>query len=540
MTNNRTQGGPRGMTRRAKLLAAGVVAAAAVTVAACFVKRGSTVEPVVSDDTKAKERLFRDWPQPDAVVIVSGQQHGYLDPCGCSRPQIGGLIRRYNLIEDLKGRGWPILAVDAGDIAQRKAPGGLPNIREVALLKYKVSMESLKRMSYSTVSFGTHEAALSLMDALAVFTLNNNDAAGKPSPPFVLAANLDKREEKFPGLVEPWKVVPVPGADLKIGIVGVVGPSVAKEIKDQIKDPDVRFDEGSSAAIKAAIKALEPHKPDLRVLLYHGQPEEARACALAFPKNFPIIVCISTFDEPPSNADIVKEAGSMIVTVGHKGKYVGAVGVNRTGWDDPKFELRYQLVRLGEEYLTPENKEKGHPVLELMEQYTKELKRENYLAKYLPSKHPSQVGVAADQKPTYIGPDRRCKKCHESAYEIWEKSAHSHAYQTLVNAKKPANRQFDGECIVCHTVGFAYESGFRNEKDTPKLTDVGCESCHGPASQHAKNPNNAEFRAALNPWKGDATRIEIDLCVKCHDPDNDVNWSFEKWKKIIHNNPKDD
>src|SRR5262249_3702664 len=156
-----------------------------------------------------------------------------------------------------------------------------------------------------------------------------------------------------------------------------------------------------------------------------------------------------------------------------------------------------------------------------------------YLAKYRPTKLPSQVDKPADQKPEYVGSDR-CMKCHESAYEIWKKSPHSHAYQSLVDAKNPSNRQYDGECIVCHTVGFTYASGFRNEKDTPTLLNVGCESCHGPASQHVKNPNNAGLREALNPWKHDVKRIEIDLCVKCHDPDNDVHWSFDKWQKIIH------
>src|SRR5262249_1463933 len=136
--------------------------------------------------------------------------------------------------------------------------------------------------------------------------------------------------------------------------------------------------------------------------------------------------------------------------------------------------------------------------------------------------------------PVYVGSDR-CQKCHESAYKIWKESDHARAYDTLLKAKHPSNRQFDGECIVCHTVGFTYDSGFRNEKDTPKLINVGCQSCHGPASQHLKHSNNAQFSAPLNPWKHDAKKIEIDLCVKCHDPDNDVHWSFDKWKKIVHN-----
>src|SRR6185312_9998287 len=82
-------------------------------------------------------------------------------------------------------------------------------------------------------------------------------------------------------------------------------------------------------------------------------------------------------------------------------------------------------------------------------------------------------------------------------------SKHSHAYQTLVDAKHPSLRQYDGECIVCHTVGFGYKSGFTDAIKTPHLENVGCESCHGPGSLHAKNPNDLEWQARMNqPWRG--------------------------------------
>ena len=30
------------------------------------------------------------------ALLLSGESHGYLQPCGCSEPQKGGLARRYN------------------------------------------------------------------------------------------------------------------------------------------------------------------------------------------------------------------------------------------------------------------------------------------------------------------------------------------------------------------------------------------------------------------------------------------------------------
>src|SRR5262249_45536092 len=45
--------------------------------------------------------LFQGWPRPELVLVLSGEEHGYLLPCGCSRPQVGGLERRYNFVEQL-------------------------------------------------------------------------------------------------------------------------------------------------------------------------------------------------------------------------------------------------------------------------------------------------------------------------------------------------------------------------------------------------------------------------------------------------------
>src|SRR5262249_12489855 len=157
-------------------------------------------------------------------------------------------------------------------------------------------------------------------------------------------------------------------------------------------------------------------------------------------------------------------------------------------------QFKYKLVEMSEDYLTPKEEEENHPIIKLMEDYTRELKDKNYLARYGQSKHMLQalppvaeLDEPGDGKPTYVGSEA-CRNCHRSAYKVWKETPHSHAYQTLVDARRPSLRQHDGECIVCHTVGFGYTSGFTNEQQTPKLKNVGCESCHGPGSLHAKNP----------------------------------------------------
>jgi hypothetical protein len=95
-------------------------------------------------------------------------------------------------------------------------------------------------------------------------------------------------------------------------------------------------------------------------------------------------------------------------------------------------------------------------------------------------------------------------------------------------------------------VGFAYKSGFTDAEKTPKLKDVGCESCHGPGSLHRNNPQDVELQKRMNqPWRnavGAAKERAIEQsCRICHDSDNDVHWlsvGFQtKWQKIVHATP---
>src|SRR5438105_9641439 len=109
-------------------------------------------------------RLFSGWEKPELALVLSAEQHGYLLPCGCSRPQVGGLERRYNFLSLLKAKGWAIAPVDLGDIPQKQGPRQLPNVQ--GMIKYRYSMESLKQMGYLAVGLGEHDAALSLFDLL--------------------------------------------------------------------------------------------------------------------------------------------------------------------------------------------------------------------------------------------------------------------------------------------------------------------------------------------------------------------------------------
>src|SRR2546421_26554 len=81
-----------------------------------------------------------------------------------------------------------VAPVDLGDIPQgpKQLPRQMPNVQ--GLIKYRYSMESLRKMGYLAVGLGEKEAALSLFTLLGEYALNNEE------PP-VVSANLKDAEE---------------------------------------------------------------------------------------------------------------------------------------------------------------------------------------------------------------------------------------------------------------------------------------------------------------------------------------------------------
>ncbi|HMP18072.1 MAG TPA: cytochrome c family protein, partial [Gemmatales bacterium] len=142
------------------------------------------------------------------------------------------------------------------------------------------------------------------------------------------------------------------------------------------------------------------------------------------------------------------------------------------------------------------------------------------------------------------------RECHPQAHAQWAGSNHSHALENLIKYGRPIaelpqkdgnprkiGRQFDPECAKCHVTGFAYQSGYIDEVQTPHLGGNGCENCHGPGSLHAGQPNNPAFRKSLRLSMDDKDRVG-QMCMKCHDLDNDPHFHIDKWEKIKHGREK--
>ena len=89
-----------------------------------------------------------------------------------------------------------------------------------------------------------------------------------------------------------------------------------------------------------------------------------------------------------------------------------------------------------------------------------------------------------------------------------------------------------------------FESGYVSLDATPLLQGNGCENCHGPGGAHvaAEAGKDLVFRdKQRQSMKLTKATVELNVCIKCHDDDNDphFNGAFAKyWEKIEHKGMK--
>jgi len=116
--------------------------------------------------------------------------------------------------------------------------------------------------------------------------------------------------------------------------------------------------------------------------------------------------------------------------------------------------------------------------------------------------------------------NEKCGSCHAEAMDSWKNSAHAHALKTL----EDTGDDRDPECAPCHVVGLDNRQGFRSRAETPWLTDVGCESCHGAGAEHSAKPTFVKMG-----------KVGEKSCLSCHTSNTSPNFNFlTYWRKIQH------
>lgn len=460
--------------------------------------------PGAARPSASPSRFLADLGDPAALLIVTGQQDGYLEPCGCTRGQAGGLVRRANLVERLRAAGCPTTLIDLGSLINDPAArGGL----EHSAIQFRYALKALDRLKYAALALSADDLKIGASRVLSSF-LHDLSPATK-----IVVANVQPSQPYEP-VVRPSVVVAA--GPVRLGITAVVDPSAIVATADPDRPrllPSIRRPED---VLPAVLADLEP-RSDLQVLMVQGPPDLAARLAATFP-GLDIVISTSDTDTPRSrHPDILNDGRTTLVNVGRKGMSVGVFAFDR----DPRRRPRYRLVVLDDRYDGPDS---GMKTL-IRDEYRRALRSAGVVENY-----PRRPAPAGEPAADFLGASA-CRSCHPNTYQKWSATPHARAFDALLHDPRP-DAAFDAECVACHTTGFGSVSGWRSQAATPHLAGNQCENCHGPGSRHASDPDDPASRRSLAL---SAQKTGKALCVRCHDRDNSSGFEFDGyWSRISH------
>lgn len=482
------------------------------------------------DPVATNKDVFVDWPKPDAAIVFTGEQIGYLEPCGCAglENQKGGLKRRHTMVRTLRETfGWPLALFDAGEQVRYFGPQ--------ADIKHRQTIEALIDIGYDAVGFGVKDLRTELL-GVAI----NLDEATNP----LTCANVGVLDFDS-GFTKRWRIVEA--GKVRIAVTHVLGASAVAEMAPN----DDLITLGPEAALAEVAPEIEAAKCDQNVLMVYGSTAEAEELAQKFDL-FDWVVAAQGGDEPPHQGRKIEGTtrgdGTVLIEVGHKGMYAVVVGLYQTtdGAPGEGWQARYQKVPLDHRWAD------SPAMAQRMVNYQSELEQlgwEGLGLKPAP-RHPTEREFAGSAA---------CADCHTAAWEVFEKTPHFHTTETLL-ALVPARHQ-DPECIACHAVGwepqkyYPFASGWESHGQTPQLFSNGCENCHGPAARHTaiengdldvteeeQNTLRQALHVEIQENEGNqagqvmnGTTRAVNNCLGCHDLDNSPDFDFQKyWPEVAH------
>jgi len=416
------------------------------------------------------------------TVFLTGNELGSMKPCGCSGGQLGGLARRSTVLKNAaKDRR---LILDTGSLVAGEG--------EQDLIKFNVIIRAFELLGYDLVNLTKDDLRLArnlglLGNMGAYMKVISADGAADANVPAKFGKQVELDGKKY--------VVTVASFDMRSG---------------KIEQVEELFGPASDLQ-------------DVRILIMRGcEPDKIDSAA----KKLGFLDCVVCADDADDRPRIIGDPDRkpLVITAGRLGKYVGRLditavnpvrnprptaGARHEGISNGvkgSLELRFQQVAVAEDLA------EDQALARLYEEYQLIVKESGLLERQ------GRISLADGLK--YAG-SASCKVCHTYAYERWSEKRHADAYATL----EKVGSAYDPECVVCHSVGMRYESGFVSPEKTPQLKDVGCENCHGPGSEHIET---AGEKGTREPRSG---------CADCHTPDNSAHYSgneAEYFEKIIH------
>ncbi len=405
------------------------------------------------------------------IIAWNYDTNGYLEPCGCSAHQLGGLSRRATKLAELRKQG-PVFAIEG---ARNFQEGG-----KFQLFKSEIMVKSLNAMDYDAMMLGVQEARYgeSGMQMLV-------DKAAFP----VFSANL-----KVEGAPWPKTVLVKEVAGTRLAVTGVSEPA----LMDFDLPEGVSFEDPLTALEKVISGVRE--SVDLLVVCLEGQTPWVESVMEHFAGRIDLFLTgdmrgITLLSRTQITERLVFQEDPPLLNNLAQGRYLGLVRVK------PK----RGTYGFSGENLPLEDALADDP--EVMEIMSNDFKPQlvNYFAEF------------TDQLPQTHMPARTCADCHPDEYAVYESSGHFRAFESL----ERAGQLYNPDCMGCHLTF---------DPEDNELETMHCVSCHGNIIwDHAFQ---AEADMVVMP-DSPVTAYTYEWCVRCHDDANSLPFEAH-WPQYVY------
>lgn len=449
---------------------------------------------------------------PELVILATGDLGSDTDVCGCKAHPLGGVARRAHLVAQAQ-RSAPgrVLLLDAGDHFFRSwnlPDRDLPQARATA----RFLSQTLGQMGGVAVAVGERDLALGTS-----FLKRTAAEAGLK----LLAANLVHAASGTVAF-DAWTLVERGG--VKVGIVGLA-PELSSDAQAyQVYQRNGLATRPLRASVLEAANAARRAGAQLVVALVHLPQRQATDLLISLPRPGVDLALVAQ-DRLTGPFRLVGPNLTAMLEVGDRGKYLAEVRVQVSPLGSGIFDLGAKAQaeanlkaldrRIADYEKAGATDSDSVANLRRLEQQQKRLASEIEAANPSQGVHLArakllEVAPSLPEDPAILGKYRdfqaqllalnagvpvgrldfgyagslSCRTCHQAAFAHWSQTPHARAWATLERAHQTGNL----DCVPCHATGFDRPGGPRSLVGMELFRDVGCESCHGPASAHAEQP----------------------------------------------------
>ncbi len=505
-------------------------------------------------------------------ITYTGGIKGYIEPCGCQAGMLGGVARLAGLMRGLRVRGIGSLGVDAGSLFFEGLE--IEGAKQTqARLKAGLLADTMRDIGTQVMGIGPYDLALGrgILEGLLA-------RAGMRA----VASNLVRVQDGQPAFF-PRLLLEVEG--VKVGIIALTGEPISKPDHAVVWPKGYwarhglrRIDPLDAAKQQAALL----RRAGARWVLLLSTLGRAQAEAVV-EKVEGIDLVVDGEEGEGIQTPLVLRGGKALLMLTEKdGQKAGALAVydpNKYSGDWVMLQTpegrRQEIVSLQQQiqgylrqaeqmnkqgpdfapiaavytqqaeatkvqiqalekamHAPPKLPIKGRPYLHqlyaLSERITDLPQTLERIKVYEAAVKKANFEAMANVKPIpftkdgdfYVGAET-CRACHAPAYDFWKTTRHAGAYHTLEKKQK----QFDMDCIGCHTVGWQKPGGLFDLRQPKHLAHVQCENCHSYGGLHV--------RTAASKKNNIQRKVPASVCTQCHQGHHHPNFHYETSLKGI-------